>query len=195
MRPVVFLDMDGVLVNFVQGALDHLKSDRCISDVTWNFPVDMFGYKEPYDPEFWKLFATEEFWANLKWTEEGQSLLRQVEDMVGQKNIGLLTTPMDIAGCIEGKRTWIKNNLPEYRKQLITTSAKGLFAAPGKILVDDHDPNVINFQKHPDGTPTGGRAILVPRPWNCDKHRTIGKGGFNLQEIVTDIRETVRLIV
>jgi 5'(3')-deoxyribonucleotidase len=193
--PVVYLDLDGVLVNFVQGALDFLKSDNCISDVTWNFPKDMFGYADPYCPKFWDQFASEDFWANLKWTDEGQSLVKAVEEMVGQKNIGLLTTPMDIKGCVEGKRTWVKNNLPEYQKQLIITPAKYLLASEGKILVDDHDPNLEKFTKHPDGKLTGGQAILVPRPWNCGKPRTVGKGGFDVSVTKSELRWAIRRIV
>jgi hypothetical protein len=186
--------MDGVLVNFVQGALDHLKSDADINDVTWNFPVDIFGYPDPYHPDFWNQFG-QDFWSNLDWTPEGKSLLKQVEEMVGQSNIGLLTTPMDTPGCIEGKRQWIAKHLPQYKKQLTTNGAKYLLAAPKKILVDDHDPNCLKFEKLSDGTPTGGKAVLVPRPWNCGKHRVVGKGGFNLPEIVREIRETIHQIV
>jgi 5'(3')-deoxyribonucleotidase len=115
--------------------------------------------------DFWAHFAFEEFWANLKWTPEGQGLLKYTEEMVGQENIGLLTTPMDIAGCIEGKRQWIKKNLPEYSKQLIVTPAKYLLAGPKKILVDDHDPNITKFVKsHPRVCRRADRVYLYRGP-------------------------------
>lgn len=195
MTPVVYLDMDGVLVNFVQGALDHFNSDHPFEDITWDFPKDVFGYPDAYDPAFWAHFANEEFWFNLKWTPEGQGLLKHTEEMVGQENIGLLTTPMDIAGCIEGKRQWIKKHLPEYSKQLIVTPAKYLLAGPKKILVDDHDPNCSKFMKSPKGLPTGGSSVLIPRPWNSAKPRTVGKGGFDLNSITSELRWTIRQTV
>lgn len=194
MTPTVFLDMDGVLVNFVQGALDHLKSDVCISTITWDFPRDVFGYSDAYDPEFWDKFAIHDFWANLEWTPEGKGLLKEVIDMVGKRNIGILTTPMDIDGCVEGKRTWIKKHLPDFRKQLIITPAKYLMAAPKKILLDDHDPNCQNFAWTPEGTSTGGQGILIPRPWNSAKHRTVGKAGFDLSPVLSELRWRLRRI-
>lgn len=194
MSPVVYLDMDGVLVNFVRGALDHLGSGAEMNDITWDFPKDVFGYSDAYDPTFWAHFATEEFWANLDWTPEGQSLLKGVEEMVGQENIGLLTTPMDIAGCIEGKKQWVKKHLPKYQKQLIVTPAKYLLSGLGKLLVDDHDPNLHKFTRTPQGHPSGGRAVLVPRPWNSGKHLTDGKGGCDVNVIQSDLRSLIREI-
>lgn len=195
MMPTVYVDMDGVLVNFVQGALDHLESDVCISKITWDFPKDVFGYPDAYHPDFWIKFAFHDFWANLKWTDEGKRLLKTVEEMVGQQNIGLLTTPMDIPGCIEGKRTWVKNHLPEYQKQLIVTPSKYLLAGEKKILLDDHDPNLLKFTKTPEGRSTGGRGILVPRPWNSGKHRTVGKAGFDLAAVTSELRWTLQQTV
>jgi hypothetical protein len=179
--------MDGVIVNFVRGALDYFKSSLDIAECRWNFPGQM-GYAGGNDPKFWEPLGYD-FWANLPWTAEGPSLIKQLEEMVGQKNIGLLTSPCDTDGCVEGKRTWVKNNLPAYKRQLIVTPAKNLFAAPKKILVDDHDPNVEGFRS------AGGNAVLVPRPWNCEMHLTDGKGGCNVTQVVNRVRDTIHKIV
>lgn len=194
MTPVVFLDMDGVLSNFVQGALDHFGSKADIHDVTWDFPRDILGFKDAGDMDFWNQLGYD-FWANLEWTPEGQSLVKGVEEMVGQENIGILTAPQDTAGCVDGKRAWIKKHLPKYVKQLVVTPAKTLFAAPMKILVDDHDPNITKFTKTPQGHPTGGRGVLVPRPWNSAKPRTDGKGGCDVAPLLSELRWTIRQTV
>lgn len=183
----VFVDMDGVLVDFVGGALDLFGSDLDIADTRWDFPGQI-GFQGGNDPEFWDPLGYE-FWAGLEWTREGESLLRQLEVLVGQPNIGLLTSPCHTKGCAEGKREWVKQHLPQYQRQLFLGSAKHLFASPRKILIDDHDPNVENFQKY------SGQSILVPRPWNSDRHLTDAKGGFDLNVVTDRILGTLHKIV
>ena len=183
----VFLDMDGVLVDFVGGALDLFGSDLDIADARWNFPGQI-GFTGGEDPAFWDPLGYE-FWANLEWTKEGQSLLNRLETLVGHNNIGLLSSPCHTEGCAEGKRAWIKKHLPQYQKHLFLGSAKHLFASRKKILVDDHDPNVENFQKY------GGQSILVPRPWNSERHLTDDKGGFELNALMDKVHGTLHKIV
>jgi hypothetical protein len=185
---------DGVLSAFVPGALSFFHSNADINDITWDFPRDILGFKDAGDMDFWNQLGYD-FWANLDWTPEGQGLVKQVEELVGQENIGILTAPQDTTGCVDGKRAWIKKHLPKYTKQLVVTPAKTLFAAPKKILVDDHDPNITKFTKTPQGLPTGGSGVLIPRPWNSAKQRTDGKGGFDLTSIVSELRWAIRQTV
>jgi len=58
---------------------------------------------------------------------------------------------------------WVKEHLSRYYKQLIITMApKHLLAKPDTLLIDDKDENVEGFWD------AGGKAILVPRPWNSN---------------------------
>lgn len=148
----MFLDMDGVLVDFVSSA------------------CRVHGKKNPYIDgsnvwEMWKLFgmSIEEFmapmgtsfWANLNWMPDGRKILEMIEQKYGQENICLLSNGADYA---EGKLLWINKHLPKYKKQYLFGPTK--WSVRG-ILIDDYDLN-ISMHKHP--------ACLVPRPWNSLSH-------------------------
>lgn len=164
---ICFLDMDGVLVDF-SGAVENaygIKMDR------WDFDDFIPGVTKE---EFW-LSCTEEFWANLPWTEEGKDILRIVENFFGKDNICLLTTPCLTKGSMEGKRRWIEKHLPGYLDQFLMGKPKHFCAGPQSILIDDSDKNINKFLYY------GGRAILIPRPWNMLSYR-ISHPDFNLLE-------------
>jgi hypothetical protein len=54
-------------------------------------------------------------------------------------------------------------------------------AAPCKILVDDHEPNIAGFRM------AFGRGVLIPRPWNSLIDHTDDNGHF-------DADKTARLV-
>ena len=151
---VILLDMDGVLVDFVGGAYKHHR--RPMPDaVPWKIWETM-GIDEK---EFWEPLGYD-FWAGLDWTPDGKELVHNLQAMVGVHRIALLTSPCLTPGCAEGKLAWIKRHLPQFERQYLLGPAKQFAAGPGKILVDDHYPNVEKFRE------AGGQAVLVPRPWN-----------------------------
>lgn len=154
-----FLDMDGVLCDFVlaacqlHGADDPYKHDRNLG--VWGFDK-LIGV----DTEaFWKPLGYE-FWSTLPWMHDAGYILRLVERTFGKENVCLLTSPCDTAGCVEGKREWVKQNMPDYSRRLLIGSAKEFCAGPNRVLIDDYDHNVKVFRA------AGGEAVLVPRKWN-----------------------------
>lgn len=158
MKPVIFFDLDGVLADFVEGAFRlHGKSLPPL-DVRWDF-CSQLGFAGPNDPAFWDRMGYE-FWLHLEPYADGFSLLKYAEALAGKENVGLLTSPCDTAGCVEGKRSWVHNHLPDYKRRVFVGSAKHLFAGPGKVLVDDHDANVDAFAA------AGGLVVQPARPWN-----------------------------
>jgi hypothetical protein len=61
-----------------------------------------------------------------------------------------------------GKLRWIERHMEErWLRRYIFTPVKEAFARPGVVLIDDCDANVTAFRD------AGGRAVLVPRPWNA----------------------------
>lgn len=170
MKPVIFVDLDGVLCGFVQGVLRHHgRTDIPISSVRWNIETQLGITAE----QLWgdKGF---DFWVNLDPLPDGMELLRLVEGLVGVEQIGLLSSPCDTVGCREGKQQWVNKHLPQYRKRLFLGSAKELFAGPTKVLVDDYDGNAQRFYR------AGGWSILPARPWNCARDRCDENGNFDV---------------
>jgi 5'(3')-deoxyribonucleotidase len=179
MKTKVFLDMDGVLVDFVSGACaahgmpNPYKVDPIKSRGEWGIEA-LLGVSPAM---FWKPLGFE-FWANLDWMPDGREILKQVEFFVDIENICILTSPCDTPGCIDGKREWIKNNIPEYRKQILVGAAKQFVAGPGKVLIDDYQNNTDKFIDH------GGEAVLIPRIWNSswmfekERSSSLAIGGY-----------------
>lgn len=184
-RPVIFFDLDGVLADFVGGVfrLQHPKPAPRYDDVRWGLE-EQLGYADPAD--FWRQLGYE-FWSELPAYEDGFGLLGAVATAVGLDGIGLLTSPCDTPGCLEGKRDWVRRHLPDYHRRLFIGSAKHLFAGPGKVLVDDHDANVDAFRA------AGGRVVQPPRPWNRRSGETHERGSFVVTAAYTDVIAAVSL--
>lgn len=164
----VFFDLDGVLANFVRGALVHYgRQDVGEGYVRWGIEAQL-GLSPA---EFWSGLGFD-FWANLEPYGDGFHLFARAAELCGE-NIGLLTSPCDTAGCVDGKRAWVARHLPAYSRHLFVGSAKHLFAGPDKVLVDDHDANVDKFSA------AGGRTVQPPRPWNRYAHNCLPGGGFD----------------
>lgn len=182
-KPAVFFDIDGVLADFVLGAmLRHGRTDIPYEHIRWQL-WDQFhvGYGD-----FWAAFDRE-FWAGLRPYKDGFNLLAQAEEMVGPEKIALLTVAGDAYGSMDGKRDWVAEHLPAYSDRLFNTLDKGAYAEPNTILVDDRDEFVDSFGK------AGGWVVHVPRPWNLRREDTIGGGRFSVPQVREELAEVVRL--
>lgn len=179
----VFFDMDGVLADFVSGVMAHHNTAIPIDDVRWGLEEQM-GFKDR-ESEFWAPLGFD-FWANLSPYADGFCLLRAAERLVGPERIGLLTSPCDTAGCVDGKRAWVAKHLPGYKKRLFVGSAKELFAGHNKILVDDNDTNCEKF------IAAGGYTVKVPRPWNSFIGLCHPGGFFEVPEVFKAMSETTK---
>lgn len=184
MNPVCFLDMDGVLVDFTRGAMDLHGRQVPPGQLTWNLEKAL-GFERPQD--FWDPLG-QDFWAGLPWTSEGRYLLTQVENLFGDRVV-LLTSPCLTPGCAQGKLDWVRREIPHLARRVLVGPAKHLVAGPGKVLLDDHDPNVESFRSE------GGHGVLVPRPWNSRRHETCGRGGFSVARVVEEIHGIVDTLV
>lgn len=174
---VCYLDLDGVLVDFVGGALKLHGKEIPPKEVQWNFPRQL-GFADTLAKEFWDLLGYD-FWANLGWTHEGRETLKAVEGAFYDR-VCIMTSPCNTPGAVEGKVAWIKREIPDYSRRFVVGPAKHLFAGPGKVLVDDNDDNVEQFRLY------GGRAVLVPRPWNHRRHLTDDLGRFDVAKIAEE---------
>lgn len=161
-----YLDVDGVLTDFMGAALrlhGRTTADVYAGDPShWRWGV--WGMLGLTAEAFWEPItsAGAAFWRDLAWTPEGRDLVDVVEQVFGQPNVYLLTSPSDDPYSLAGKTQWVKQHLPQYARQTIVTPAKHAVAAEGRLLIDDSDDNCAKWAK------AGGRAILFPRPWNVN---------------------------
>lgn len=179
---VCFLDLDGVLTDFVGASLAHHGKQLRMKDVRWDFPSQI-GFSGTWASEFWDPLG-HDFWADLPWTGEGKSLLLGLEDLF-KDNILILSSPCKTVGGVEGKVKWIKDNLPDYSRKFFIGPQKHLLASPQHILIDDHDGNTDKFDAH------GGRSVLVPRPWNRRQSGTDEHGRFNVGRFLKEVEGLV----
>lgn len=178
----VIVDIDGVLADFIKGALcihEHCTDTEIVYAKAlgeWWLP----GLLNLTGDEFFAPMGYD-FWANLEPTHDGAQLISHLEKEFGQSNIALWSSPSDNPGCCDGKRDWVKKHLPKhYYRHLILGSVKHLGANPSSILVDDFDSNIDSFQKKQ------GKPCLVPRIWNRDhqyRHASLDRVKETLEKL------------
>ena len=158
-KPVIFCDMDGVLVDFDEGY-------KQVTGVTTHH-ADSQGKEE-----FWKLFrdglkdkdiSERSYWANLDWMPDG----KQLWDYIKEYNPYVLTAPsvnfdipfeerykMDNNESMQGKTEWVQR-LPNMKKIYFRSAKrKADFAGPNKILIDDRKDTIDSWNAN------GGIGIL-----------------------------------
>lgn len=160
----ILLDLDGVLVDFMEGAT---KLHRKVYDGHPHNPATQTEQK-PWDieplfgmsaPEVWEPMGFE-FWRDLKPLPHMKDLVAALESEFGEEHICLLTSPIRTDGCIDGKMAWIRQHLPQYKRRFLVGPAKEFCSSPRHALVDDHEGNEVKFRE------SGGHVFLVPAPWN-----------------------------
>jgi len=146
-KPVIFCDMDGVLVDFDKGYKELTGKETHHADVQEK-------------KEFWKAFrqglkdkdiSEESFWANLDWQPGGKELW----DFIAPYNPYVLTAPAvnfdfpeelrydrDVNESILGKLDWVKR-LPNMKKIYFAAAKnKAKFSHQNYILIDDRQDTI-----------------------------------------------------
>jgi 5'(3')-deoxyribonucleotidase len=152
----IFLDMDGVIVDFDAGVRKRYNGFEWYP-TEWAIPYAQLGtdFKS-----FWRDLDHPGFWRELTWMNDGKRIQAIVEPM---RPIILTAAVMPYAGT--GKIQWLKREYPDVIKDkrfLIAGghAGKAAVAGPGKILIDDKNENIDEWEE------AGGMGILYPRPWN-----------------------------
>lgn len=164
----VFLDMDGVVADFMGGAM-VLHGKPFPYDDPANRGDHGWGFDQSWglpQAEFWAPMGYS-FWADLPKTREADAVVQLLSTAFGPNNVCFLTSPCHTPGCVEGKRDWVRRYYPQL-PILFSVASPDLDALPPKqflahnksLLIDDHTPNVWSFRE------AGGVAYLFPRPWN-----------------------------
>ena len=168
MQPMrVFLDMDGVLADFVGGVHRVHGRPNCYDNPSNLGRFDIEACWGVSAEEFWEPTDTFEFWNGLDKMPDADAFVDFVCGEFLTSNVAVLTAPSKACACFTGKRAWIERYYPQFKRRIIYGTAKDFLAGPNRILIDDRDRNVEEFAEH------GGIGILVPRPWNSAYHVTI----------------------
>ena len=159
----IYLDMDGVLVDFC-GAVAQLFERPDYVPVEFDFLSELAGS----EAAFWKrVDATPHFWENLPaypWTD---SLLCLTYEF-GSK-VAIASHPKDAVSEV-GKRKWVAKHAAHLPCHF--SLDKTIHACTNSILVDDCEQNVLRWQQQ------GGMAILFPQPWNANRWYTNDRVAF-----------------
>ena len=183
----IFLDMDGVIADFVMGVHDAVHLGYAHHKYPYEFGKwDMFeqirmrtnGQIEK--ARLYGITSTYNFWATLPWMPDGQKILKTVIDCVGKKDLYVCTAPMNSPDCWSGKIEWLKTQAGIHKNTIVMSASKSLLAKPDCLLIDDKDENVDAF------VAAGGKAYLVPRPWNRD-HARRADVAAELKSILTGV--------
>ena len=154
----IFLDLDGILVDFVNGSLKALN----ISNYTITPSVNNIEKWEGVNvtkSQFWKAIdaTNEHFWADLEKYDHANDLVKLCESY---GEVFILSSPSRNPYCSAGKKMWMDKHFPRLSNKMILTSHKYLCAAPNRILIDDTTAMTDKFTEY------GGTAILLPQLWN-----------------------------
>jgi 5'(3')-deoxyribonucleotidase len=154
------IDVDGIVANFVKGAIEAHK----YTGIVYGKPEHMgeFWFNKIMGisvEQFWEPLNHFDFWYNLEFMPDAMEIMGMIEGFFGQENCCFLTSPSKDPMCAAAKQAWIQHHFPRYDRQFLIGSAKQFCTSPWRVLIDDYDENVDKFRKK-------GRAILVPRLWN-----------------------------
>ena len=191
----IYCDMDGVLVDFENGAIKQINQDlknkslhgkeldelrMALSDLGRDTvtledlsKMDKERRLQPArDYMYVRLSNDEEFWANLPWMSGGKELWNHIS----QFNPHILTAPMRGVGSKNGKKLWIKENLTPGPQNIHMSHEKYNWAVDESgqpnVLIDDFTSNTVPWRE------SGGVAIL---------HTDVKKTIEQLRELINNI--------
>ena len=159
----IYCDMDGVLVDFVAGTVEHITQklqageaeelkEKIGRDYVTEEDIHVTSpnrNRDVRDYMFKELKNHAEFWENLPWMPGGEELW----NFISQFAPYILTAPMGYGSEI-GKQAWIDRNLQPSPSKVYMSHDKFKWAAPNHILIDDFTKNTIPWES------AGGIAIL-----------------------------------
>ena len=190
MEKILYVDLDGVLVNFIEGWMDHYSIQDRKTVTKWNFGEDYGLDRKDFYRSITSLPIS--FWSNLTPTSWAFDLIERLAegfDFLNVERIMFLSHSVS-EDCRVGKQLWVNKHFPELGDSLITVSdskLKSKFANVNCTLIDDKFQNCVDFHK------AGGKSFLFARPWNrvlpCDTENTIH---FSISKMGEAVLEPVK---
>jgi len=134
----IYLDMDGVLCDFIRGIKDTTGEDFTSPDLNQGAKGKIKAQVEKQS----------DFWHNLQWMKDGAELFRYVKS--SHPYILSAYANWD-KNCKDGKNSWIKRHLmiPKQRINLVKREDKQKYAMSdgvANILIDDYIKNIREWE-------------------------------------------------
>lgn len=172
MKPIVFLDMDGVLADYFTAVFDafDLRLDDYKAQKPWKYAIhewiaEMDGKPMIHETLYPYLYNRDAFfWEHIPLYPWTTALLETVKSMVGEENVFIVTHPQPDGLCYAGKLAWIQRHLNIRQDHIIFCTHKHLLSKRNTVLIDDCTDNCYYFS-----TLGLGNAILFPQPWNVNQ--------------------------
>lgn len=158
-KPIILLDMDGVICQFTKLVAELFNKDHDDIESNWKYGnwsiAQELGISES---DVWKrINKVETFWEDIEPYPYAKDLIKYLKS---KYELHICTSPSSQFSCPTGKLKWLSKHNMGFGRNVIITPNKHLLACPNKILLDDMDKNCNKFCEH------GGKSILIPRIWN-----------------------------
>lgn len=142
LKPKIYCDMDGVLVDF----------DKQFTNSISPWKPKKFIEKNGLE-EFWKEIDGRGvgYWVGMDWMEDGKELF---EFITSNFEVELLSSPSRSETSRLGKRLWVRNHKLGVKLNLAYSHNKQKYAAPNHILIDDRKDLIEEWESQ------GGIGIL-----------------------------------
>ena len=175
----IYLDMDGVLADFVTASLGAACIPLTHKTVTeWDYFQQYMSEKE-----FWsRIDKCEGFWFNLKqyeWAGQLANFCRNIAPVI------YCSSPSLNPDCASAKIQWLRENglMGWNENNYILTKYKDHLASPTRVLIDDSPHNLQAFAA------AGGIAIQFPQPWNTNIQSQLDDPFKHVQDHLINIIE------
>jgi len=178
-RPLILLDCDGVLADFVGAVcreleLMQLPPKKPEDFTTWNLEETLGA--EVFDRVSRAISARN--WAKIIHPYEGSGNFVHQLRIIG--HVVCVTAPWDSPTWMESRYKWLSKCFGFTRQDVFFTSRKGLLR--GDYLIEDSLANV-NAWEGDDGL-----GIILDRPWNQGKLAKPFVRAKSYEEILKEIR-------
>lgn len=163
MKDHCYIDLDGVVADFVTGLCDKLGIfnpylyERNLGEYEMAKMLGVDWTKEVLP------LMDGEFFANLDLMPDAHAIMAYAKGLCKRRSF--LTVVPNCPGAADGKKAWVEKHFPGMPLILVADSKdlhgdKSNMANSRTWLIDDRPFNVIEFRKG------NGKGILVPRAWN-----------------------------
>lgn len=164
----LYIDMDGVICNFLVSALEAHDGHSPLGDLdpshveTWDF-FEEYGMNK--DEFLAPILAWRGFWEYIPAYSTAVEFLHRVDAVIKESSlvvkVHFCSTPISDPDCFSGKFKWLKNHgFLDFSDSLILMQDKTALVRPDAILIDDRQETVDRWRDD------GGMGILYPRQWN-----------------------------